>query len=96
MTTQLSLLTNVSPLPAVHDQRVPVSEHKRLKGMSAQIEERLRKGPATNRDFAEMFPAGAAWRTRVSDVRKHLERQGETVKSRVEPGGLCTYWIEEV
>jgi hypothetical protein len=82
------------PLPPVIDQRVPVTERKRLSGMSLQILERLRHSSATNRDFAEMFPPGAAWRTRVSDVRRWLERQGETVKSETLRGGLCRYWIE--
>jgi hypothetical protein len=82
------------PLPPVIDQRVPVTERKRLSGMSLQILERLRDGGATNRELARMFPEGAAWRTRVSDVRKWLEKGGETITSEVFPGGLAYYRIE--
>jgi hypothetical protein len=81
-------------VPPVIDQRVPVEERKRLSGMSLRILDRLREGPATNRDLAQLFPDGAAWRTRVSDLRKWLEKQGETITSETRAGGLCLYRIE--
>lgn len=82
-----------APLPPVQDQRVPTRE-PRLCRMSRTVLEMLRGGPVTNRTFAESFPPGAAWRTRISDARLWLEQHGETIRSRVEPGGLCTYWLE--
>lgn len=85
-----------APLPPVVDQRVPREDRRRLGSMSAAILERLRRGPATNRDLAAMFPEGAAWRTRVSDVRRLLRRGGETVKVEALGGGLYRYWITEV
>ena len=83
-------------LPPVQDQRVPRAERRRLGGMSRRIIDLLRaRGPVTNREWADLLPPGAAWRTRVSDARKWLERtSGETIRCRVQPGGLALYWIE--
>lgn len=89
-------LFEAEPLPPVQDQRVPVAERRRLGGMSARIVELLRqRGVVTNREFAEEFPPGAAWRTRVSDARRWLERRGETIRSYTQPGGLAMYWLED-
>lgn len=83
------------PVPPVRDQRVPRHERPRLGGMAARIVEMLRARPVvTNREFAEEFPPGAAWRTRISDARLWLERHGETIRSQTYSGGLCRYWIE--
>jgi hypothetical protein len=86
---QLSLF-----IPVV-DRRVPTSELQRLSGMSLKILERLREGPATNAEFAAMFRPGAAWRTRVSDVRKFLEKNNETISCEIGSGGLSRYAIEQ-
>lgn len=85
-----------APLPPVVDQRVPRAERRRLGGMSRRIIDLLReRGVVTNREWADLLPPGAAWRTRVSDARKWLERtSGETIRCRVQPGGLALYWIE--
>ncbi len=82
------------PTPAVVDQRVPREDRPRLCRMSRAILERLRRGPATNRELAAMFPEGAAWRTRVSDVRAFLRPFGETVNTYPLGGGLYHYEIE--
>lgn len=82
-----------APLPPVVDQRVPREDRARLCRMSRAILERLRRGAATNRELAAMFPDGAAWRTRVSDVRRYLEHQGETVAGEPLGEGLHRYWI---
>ena len=83
------------PVPPVVDQRVPREEHRRLGAMSQKILEVLRtEGRVSNRDFACLFGPGAAWRTRVSDVRLWLEQRGETVRCKTLPGGLAWYWIE--
>ena len=81
------------PLPPVVDQRVPPAEQRRLCRMSRLILERLRKGQASNADLAAMFGPGAAWRTRVRDVRQYLRGQGETVTSRQLVEGLWVYEI---
>lgn len=89
-------LPGLRPEPPVQDQRVPVGERRRLGGMSARIVELLRqRGVITNREFAEEFPPGAAWRTRVSDARLWLEQRGETIRSHTQPGGLAMYWLED-
>lgn len=85
------------PLPPVVDARVPRSEKRRLAGMSAEILARLQRGPVSNRELAEMFAPGAAWRTRVSDCRKWLEsHRGQTVTHEDCGDGLYLYRIEEV
>ena len=83
-----------APVPPVQDQRVPREERLRLGRMSRAILDRLRMGGATNRELAAMFEPAAAWRSRLSDVRKYLQHQGETVRRRDYPGGLVHYWIE--
>jgi hypothetical protein len=82
------------PLPPVVDQRVPKEERRRLSGMSLAIHDRLRQGAATNVQLAAMFRPGAAWRTRVSDLRLYLEQHGETVRTASLGSGLFSYWIE--
>lgn len=83
-------------LPPVVDPQVPKRDARRLGGMALRILERLRERPVTNPEFASLFPPGAAWRTRVSDVRKFLEAQGETVATRELSPGLWEYRIERV
>lgn len=88
-----------SPAPAappVVDQRVPVQERDRLSAQSRRILERLREGPVQNRELAEMFPPGTAWRTRVADVRRWLRSRGETVTATDLGGGLYSYRIERL
>jgi len=91
---QASLLDDPQPLPPVVDQRVPAREARRLCRMSRVVLDLLREGPISNRGLAQSFPPGAAWRTRVSDVRQWLSGQGETVRHRDCGGGLVWYWIE--
>jgi hypothetical protein len=74
---------------------VPRLEARRLSAMSGRILDRLRLGPATNRELAEMFPPGAAWRTRLSDVRFWLRRRGEDIPRHECGGGLVWYWIAD-
>lgn len=97
MTQQpLPLEPAAEPVPPVVDQRVPFRERPRLTWQSVQILERLRRGPVTNRELAQMFPPGAAWRTRLSDCRLWLERfEGKTIKSADCGGGLWSYEIVE-
>ena len=92
----LPLEPALSPLLPVQDQRVPRVERQRLSLQSQHILEALRRGPVMNRELAEMFPPGTAWRSRVSDVRQWLERRGETVRSKTSAGGLCMYWLENL
>ncbi len=86
-----------APFPPVRDQRVPRKERRRLCRMSRTILVRLQAGPATNRELAELFPAGAAWRTRLSDLRFWL-RGGNTDTEPIPHhdcgGGLVYYWLE--
>jgi len=84
------------PLPPVQDQRVGVVDQERLQGHNYAVLNFLRLRPATNRELALLLPPGAAWRSRVSDVRQWLERRGETVRSKTSRGGLCTYWLESL
>lgn len=87
------------PVVPVQDQRVQKSEHMRLSGMSLKILELLRReGRLSNRDLACIFGPGAAWRTRVSDVRLWLQHQPvpETIRCEVKPGGLAFYSIERI
>lgn len=96
---QKSLPLDPAPaiLPPVQDQRVPTRERRRLGGMSLAVLERLREGQVSNRELAEMFPAGAAWRSRLSDCRLWLESHTrETIRCEVRPGGLSLYTIEGV
>jgi hypothetical protein len=80
--------------PPVIDQRVPESDKTRLKGHNQTVLVRLRQGPATNSELAELLGPGSAWRTRVSDVRLWLERHtGETVEATKVEGGLWSYRI---
>ena len=89
----LPLNPPAEPLPPVRDQRVPGNDRSRLGKMSRAILERLREGPVTNRELAAMFPDGAAWRTRVSDVRFYLRDFGETVVSESLGCGRWRYRI---
>ncbi|MGE5747311.1 MAG: hypothetical protein ACM33U_08620 [Solirubrobacterales bacterium] len=92
----LDLTPAPAPLPPVQDQRVPKREMRRLSEASMRIEVALRlEGPISNRGLALMFPPGSAWRTRLSDVRLWLQKQGETVASYDCGGGLWWYWIAE-
>jgi len=66
--------------------------------MSRLIWERLQAGgPASNRELALLLPPGAAWRTRLSDLRIYLRSQGgpaEPLPHRDAGGGLVWYWLE--
>ncbi len=87
-----------APVPPVVDQRVPKQERRRLRRMSRLILARLEQGPASNRELAQMFPPGAAWRTRLSDVRFHLRggnRDCEPIPHHDCGGGLVWYWLRE-
>lgn len=81
------------PIIPVQDQRVPKLEVKRLGRMSQAILDRLRQGPATNAELAQLFPAGAAWRSRLSDCRLWLQKHGETIQTENLGGGLYRYWL---
>lgn len=81
-------------IPVV-DPQVPQHEIPRLGRMSTIILGRLLVGPATNAELAALFPAGAAWRTRLSDCRKWIEGNGsmKTISSTPLGGGLYLYEI---
>ena len=81
-------------LPPVVDQRVPRRRHHKLGEQAQAIIDALRVHAMTNRAIAAMFPDGTAWRTRVSDARRHLERTtGETITCRPLGDGLFIYEI---
>ncbi len=86
-----------APLPPVVDQRVPKRERSRLEGHARLIWNRLEDGPATNRELALLLAPGAAWRTRLSDLRCWLRRHGgpaEPIPHYDCGDGLVWYWIE--
>ena len=91
---QRTLDFDPKPLPPVRDQRVQKRDRPRLGEMSRAILERLHRGPVSNAELAGMFPAGAAWRTRLSDVRFYLRGQGMTVRGEQVSGGFWMYRIE--
>ncbi len=87
-----------APEPDAWDKRVSPADQKRLRRMSRLILARLEQGPASNRELAQMFPPGAAWRTRLSDVRFHLRggnRDCEPIPHHDCGGGLVWYWLRE-
>ena len=93
----LPLTPPAAPVPPVRDQRVRVADRKRLVGHNLAILERLRQGPATNAQLAALLGPASAWRTRVSDVRRWLERHERlTVVALPERGGIWTYSLERI
>jgi hypothetical protein len=82
------------PIPPVVDQRVPRRDVARLAGHNATVLDRLRAGSASGADLERLLGPGSAWRTRVSDVRRWLRRQGETVACRRDESGVYTYTLE--
>jgi len=64
--------------------------------MSRLIWAQLEAGPASNRELALLLPPGAAWRTRLSDLRIYLRGQGgpeEPIPHHDAGGGLVYYWL---
>jgi hypothetical protein len=82
------------PIPPVVDQRVPRRDVARLAGHNATVLDRLRAGSASGADLERLLGPGSAWRTRVSDVRQWLRRQGETVACRRDEAGVYVYTLE--
>lgn len=62
----------------------------RLTGQNAQVLDRLRNGPATNRELAAI---SLKYTGRISDVRDYLKPRGYTIVCRKGSGGLNTYEI---
>lgn len=91
---QGTLPLEVQPVPPVVDQRVAGDERDALKGHNAAVLARLRQGPATGADLERLLGPGSAWRTRVSDVRRWLERRGETVRTRRLRPRVYVYFLE--
>lgn len=65
----------------------------RLTGQNAAILARLRQGPATNRELAEI---SLKYTSRISDVRAWLENHGESIICKRGCGGLNMYRIVQV
>ena len=86
------------PIPPVRDRRVAKRRRASLGAMSAKILGRLRSGAATNAELAALFHPGAAWRTRLSDVRFYLKSltPKETIRGREIEDGLWLYWTERL
>jgi len=72
------------------DPNVVESDRVRLRGQSGRILDRLRSGPATNSELARI---SLKYTSRISDLRKHLERSGMTVECDRGTDGLNTYRI---
>ena len=79
---------------AVRDKRVPRAEVPRLRRMTYLIWGDLRVAPRDTGYFTRTY--GSSWRTRVSDLRLHLEAHGPlTVRTLSIPGSACKlYRIE--
>jgi len=94
----LPLTPPAAPVPPVRDQRPSVADRERLTSHNLRILDRLRCGPATNVELAELLGPAAAWRTRVSDCRLWLEaHEGLTVKAeRCVSDGLWLYSLEAI
>jgi hypothetical protein len=71
-----ALWADSEPIPPVRDQRVSVADRPRLRGLNRRVLELLEDGPKTNVELAEALGHASSWRTRVSDVRLWLERNG--------------------
>jgi hypothetical protein len=82
------------PVPPVVDERLDLTEEGKLRGDNALVLRRLRLGPAYGRDLERLLGPGSAWRTRVSDVRRWLRREGETIRAHREASRLWRYQIE--
>jgi len=67
-------------------------DRPRLTGQNARILARLREGPATNVELAEI---SLKYTSRVSDVRAYLRPRGEDIVCARGPGGLNSYRIVE-
>jgi len=93
----LPLTPPPAPVPPVRDQRPSVADRERLVSHNLRILDRLRCGPATNVELAELLGPAAAWRTRVSDCRLWLEaHEGLTVRAEQVKGGLWNYRLEAI
>ena len=85
------------PVPPVVDQRVSRRDVARLRGHNLRIYNRLKTGPATNVELAALLGPAAAWRTRVSDVRRYMEKhEGLTITARELERGVWEYAIAPV
>jgi hypothetical protein len=69
------------------DPNVNKEDAPRLAGQNLAILERLRQGPATNKELAEM---SLKYTSRLSDLRAN----GFTVKCERKTGGLTVYTLE--
>ena len=82
------------PVPPVIDRRVPAEDDGKLAGDNLIVLEALRRCAHTGAELEELLGPGSAWRTRVSNVRRWLERRGETVLARRVGPRLWVYSIE--
>ncbi len=71
------------------DHHVTSADTPRLTGQNASILERLKRGPATNRELAGI---SLKYTSRVSDLRA----AGYRIQCEHGPGGLNTYTLEGV
>ena len=72
---------------------VPPEDADRLTGQNAQVFQRLKNGPATNAELAQI---GLKYTSRVSDVRKFVRKyfEGWDVVCIKGAGGLNTYELK--
>ena len=93
----LPLTPPPAPVPPVRDGRALVADRERLVGHNLRVLDRLKEGPATNVELAELLGPAAAWRTRVSDCRLWLEaHEGLTIKAEQVKGGRWNYRLEAI
>lgn len=64
----------------------------RLTGQNAAILDRLKVGPATNAELAEI---SMKYTSRISDLRAAIRPAGLDVKSQRLTGGVWRYWLSE-
>lgn len=62
----------------------------RLAGQNQAILERLRRGPATNKELAAI---SLKYTSRISEVRAWLELRGETITCERLSGGVSEYSV---
>lgn len=76
------------PLVPVSDPNAVGKDRPRLAGQNLAILERLRQGPATNAELAEL---SLKYTSRCSDLRK----AGYTIVCERRSGGVCVYRLED-
>lgn len=82
----------VGPIETI-DPNVHPDDGHRLRGQNARVLALLEERPATN---DELIKIGRKYTSRISDVRKFLNRGGRTIECIRGEGGLNTYRIVEL